>query len=230
MWVDVPLTIKIGGHLFAKGEVEVQQLKAIADVIKECHEGSDRWAVVVGGGEPARLYIDAARRLGADEARCDEIAIAVTRVHATLMLLALGELAYPEVVRDIGELRRALSVRPIAVTGGFWPGQSTFAVAALCAEATKSERLIMATNVRGLYDKDPKRHPDAKLIEEITYDELMDFLAKTSHAAGEYRMVDSVGLSVLKRSGIRLLIVDGRSPETIRRAILYNEAGTLVRS
>jgi hypothetical protein len=49
--VDVPLTIKIGGHLFAKGEVDVQQLKAIADVIKECHEGSDRWAVVVGGGE-----------------------------------------------------------------------------------------------------------------------------------------------------------------------------------
>jgi uridylate kinase len=227
--VDVPLTIKIGGHLFAKGEVDVQQLKAIADVIKECHEGSDRWAVVVGGGEPARLYIDAARRLGADEARCDEIAIAVTRVHATLMLLALGELAYPEVVRDVGELRRALSVRPIAVTGGFWPGQSTFAVAALCAEATRSERLIMATNVRGLYDRDPKRHPDAKLIEEITYDELMDFLAKTSHAAGEYRMIDSVGLSVLKRSGIRLLIVDGRSPETIRRAILYNEAGTLVR-
>jgi uridylate kinase len=42
-------------------------------------------------------------------------------------------------------------------------------------------------------------------------------------------MIDSVGLSVLKRSGIRLLIVDGRSPETIRRAILYNEAGTLVR-
>jgi hypothetical protein len=29
VWVDVPLTIKIGGHLFAKGEVDVQQLKVL---------------------------------------------------------------------------------------------------------------------------------------------------------------------------------------------------------
>ncbi len=225
----MPLTIKIGGHLFAKDEIDLQQLRSVAGVIRECHDGKDRWAVVVGGGELARLYIEAARRLGADEARCDEVAITVTRVHATLMLLALGDLAYPEVVRDVGELRRALAVRPIAVTGGFWPGQSTFAVAALCAEATGSDRLIVATNVKGLYDRDPRQHPDARLIEEITYDELMDFLAKTSHAAGEYRMMDSVGLNVLKRSRIRLLIVDGRSPESIRRAILYNEAGTVVR-
>ncbi|MDJ0273780.1 MAG: UMP kinase [Nitrososphaerota archaeon] len=225
----VPLTVKIGGHLFARNEVDVALLRAIADVIRECHDGRDRWAVVVGGGEPARAYIDAARKLGADEARCDEIAISVTRIHATLMLLALGELAYPEVVRDVGELRRALAVRPIAVTGGFWPGQSTFAVSALCAEATGSDRLIMATNVKGLYDRDPRVHPDARLIDETTYDEVMALLARTSHAAGEYRMIDSVGLSVLKRSGIRLLIVDGRSPESIRRAILYGEAGTVVR-
>jgi len=87
----------------------------------------------------------------------------------------------------------------------------------------------MATNVKGLYDRDPRVHPDARLIDETTYDEVMALLARTSHAAGEYRMIDSVGLSVLKRSGIRLLIVDGRSPESIRRAILYGEAGTVVR-
>ncbi|MCS7095202.1 MAG: UMP kinase [Thaumarchaeota archaeon] len=220
--------VKLGGHLFAKDSPDVDLIKAYARTIKECHDGSDRWVVVMGGGEPARNYIKAARSLGADEVTCDEIAIAVTRIHATLMLLALEELAYPEVVGDVGSLRRALAVRSIAVAGGLWPGQSTFAVSAICTGAIKAERLIVATDVQGVYDRDPKRHPDAKLIPRMTYDELLARLGSVSHSAGEYKLIDSVGLTVLKRSKAKLLFVDGTNPENVKRAILHSEAGTIV--
>lgn len=203
-------------------------IRGYARVIRETHDASDRWVVVVGGGDPARTYIQAARTLGADEVTCDEIAITVTRIHAALMLLALGEQAYPEVVKDIESLRRALAVRSIAVAGGLWPGQSTFAVSAVCAGAIRADRLIVATDVRGVYDRDPKLHADAKLIPSMTYDELLARLGEVSHMAGEYRLVDSVGLTVLKRSRVRLLFVDGTDPENVRRAVLHGEAGTTV--
>lgn len=224
----MPLVVKIGGHVFARGEPDVELIRAYARVLRESHDGSDRWVVVMGGGEPARAYIGAARSLGADEVTCDEIAIAVTRIHATLMLLALGDLAYPEVVRDVASLRRALAVKRVAVAGGLWPGQSTFAVSALCAGAIGADRLIVATDVKGVYDKDPKLHPDARLIPRMTYDELLSRLGSVSHSAGEYKLVDSVGLSLLKRSRVRLLFVDGTDPENVRRAILRGEAGTVV--
>ncbi|MCS7117750.1 MAG: UMP kinase [Thaumarchaeota archaeon] len=220
--------IKLGGHLFARGAPDVDLIRGYARVIRETHDASDRWVVVVGGGDPARTYIQAARTLGADEVTCDEIAITVTRIHAALMLLALGEQAYPEVVKDIESLRRALAVRSIAVAGGLWPGQSTFAVSAVCAGAIRADRLIVATDVRGVYDRDPKLHADAKLIPSMTYDELLARLGEVSHMAGEYRLVDSVGLTVLKRSRVRLLFVDGTDPENVRRAVLHGEAGTTV--
>jgi uridylate kinase len=62
----------------------------------------------------------------------------------------------------------------------------------------------------------------------MTYSELWKLLAATSHRAGEYQLIDSVGLTMLERSRTKLLFIDGRDVENIRRAILYNEAGTVV--
>lgn len=223
------LVLKIGGHLFStKNGLSVDWIKQAADVLREAHSDTDKWAVVVGGGVGARVFIEAAKRLGADETRCDEIATEVTRIHASLFIQALGEKAYPLVVKNVDDLRAALVARGIAVAGGFWPGQSTFAVAAYCAETIRAERLIVASNVEGIYDKDPRTHTDARIIPRISYGELRKIMAGSPQLAGEYRLIDNVGLSILERSRIRASIIDGRDVRNIRRAILEDYAGTII--
>ncbi|MCS7146273.1 MAG: UMP kinase [Nitrososphaerota archaeon] len=223
------LVIKIGGHLFSsEGGVSVEWIRRATEAISGSHTVDDKLVIVVGGGLGARAFIEAARKLGADETMCDEIAILVTRIHASLFIKALGEKAYPLVVRNVDELKAALVSRGLAVAGGFWPGQSTFAVAAYCAESIGADRLITVTNVEGLYDKDPRLHRDARIIPRISHSELRKLLAGSPQLAGEYRLIDNVGLSILERSKIKLYIIDGRDAENIRRAILEGYAGTIV--
>jgi len=222
------LVLKIGGHLFHREELNHKFITSVAEVIRQTLTPSDKWVVVVGGGDGARRFIEAARSLGADETTCDEIAIQVTRLHAMLFIEALKGIAHPSVPKNISELRVVLAHSNLAVVGGFWPGQSTFAVASLCAQAIKAPRMIVATDVEGVYDSDPKINPRARLIPRMTYSELWKMLASTSHRAGEYQLIDSVGLSMLERSRTKLLFIDGRNVENIRRAILRDEAGTIV--
>ncbi|MEM3040976.1 MAG: UMP kinase, partial [Nitrososphaerota archaeon] len=62
--------LKIGGHLFHREEINHKFIEAVADVVRETFSRSDKWVIVVGGGDGARRFIEAARRLGADETLC----------------------------------------------------------------------------------------------------------------------------------------------------------------
>ncbi len=221
--------VKIGGHLFSRSDgTSVDWIREAAEVLRSCHTSGEKWVLVVGGGDAAREFIKAARALGASETVCDEIAIMVTRIHASLFIQALGDVSYPNVVGSVEELRNALVSRDLAVAGGFWPGQSTFAVAAYCAETIRARKMLVATNVEGIYDKDPRMFRDARLISKMTYSELRKLMEGSPQAAGEYRMVDAVGLSILERSGISLSIIDGRDPKRLREALSKGYAGTIV--
>ncbi len=221
--------VKIGGHLFSRSDgTSVDWIREAAEVLRSCHTSGEKWVLVVGGGDAAREFIKAARALGASETVCDEIAIMVTRIHASLFIQALGDVSYPNVVGSVEELRNALVSRDLAVAGGFWPGQSTFAVAAYCAETIRARKMLVATNVEGIYDKDPRMFRDARLISRMTYSELRRLMEGSPQAAGEYRMVDAVGLSILERSGISLSIIDGRDPKRLKEALSKGYAGTIV--
>jgi len=223
------IVIKIGGHiLFGEKGVDVKLMRDYARVLRELYDGG-RWAVVVGGGSPARSYVEAARSLGLDEAASDSIAVHITRVNARLLSLLIGEKAHPVIPQTLDQLREYASLGKIVVMGGLQPGQSTVAVAALAAEAVRAEKLIIATDVEGIYTEDPKINPNARLLKEITLKQLQRILAETSHLAGEYKLIDAVGLKILARSKIPTIYLNGRNPENIRKVVLGKRVGTLVK-
>ena len=97
----------------------------------------------------------------------------VARLNARLFIEALGtDLAFADPPESLMEVRRALQVRPVVVLGGLQPGQSTTAVAALCAEYTKAERVVFSTDVDGVFTADPRKDSSAKLLTTVSYDEL----------------------------------------------------------
>jgi uridylate kinase len=174
--------------------------------------------VVTGGGITARQYIKIARSLGADEASLDNIGIEASRLNARLLVVALGNQAFPQVPRNLEDVAIARSSGKIVISGGLHPGQSTNATSALIAETVKAEKFINATDVDGIYDLDPKMNKNAKLFKKITINECIKILGSENSMAGTYELLDIVALKVIERSRISTIVI--RSDiENIKKAI-----------
>jgi len=189
---------------------------------------SKRLAVVVGGGTVARHYIGAARSLGVSRGLQDMLGIEAARLNARLLAYTLGpDHACLHIPRSVGELLEAVSHCRIVLLGGLQPGQSTAAVAAITAELLSAERLVLATTVDGVYDRDPRRHPDAKLLPRLTYAELERVLEQ-SVEPGRYELLDPQAISVLRRSCVEARVVNGLDPKNVGKAVRGEPVGTTI--
>jgi uridylate kinase len=216
--------IKLSGKAF--GDETAYELKKYASMLSKI-SNKVQPIVVAGGGKFARYYISTARSFGSDEASLDIIGIEVSRLNARLLILALGDQAYPAVPEDLEQVSKAVTTKSIVVTGGLHPGQSTNATAALIAEKVKATKFLNATDVNGIYDSDPNKNKDAKLFNEITIKKCMDLLGSEDSAAGGYDLMDLVALKVIERSKLPTVVVKS-DPAVIENAIFHNNVGTRI--
>ena len=186
--------------------------------------------VIVGGGKVARNYIKTARVLGANHVECDFIGIDITRINARLLISALGSLAYPEPATCYTEAAKAALNGQIVVMGGLIPGQTTDAVSAVLAEYVGADLLINATSVDGVYTSDPNTDNDAKKIETMTPDQLVDVVMKIDMVAGSNSPLDPLAAKIIQRCGIKTIVIDGRNPDNINEAVEGRHSGTLISS
>lgn len=220
------VVISLGGIFFADAE----KLKNAAVVFDELAHSYDL-CVVTGGGVKAREYIELARELGANEALCDYMGIALTRINAKLLIAAL-ERAYPEPFLDYKDVAVAkASDREgggrIAVMGGVSPGYTTDAVAAILAEYLNADLILIVTSVDGVYDADPHKDASAKKYNKLSPKELVAVTMKEELKAGSRIVIDPVAAKIIERSGIKTIVIDGRSdPRVIIDAIHGTHNGT----
>ena len=218
--------VKLGGFAFSSEgqhplvEEYVKLFKAMV--------GQYHLVVVTGGGPIARYYIRAAREMHVPESLCDHLGILVSRLNARLLVDGLGEYAFPEVPTTIDELKRYFASGKIVVLGGLTPGHSTNAVAAIAAETIVADLFVNATDVDGVYTGDPSKDPRAKKLDEVTMNELSEILSKTGMGAGEYDLMDLLALRIIQRSRIPTVILNGRSPENVVKALQNERTGTRV--
>ncbi len=208
------------------GYETIHELKRYAGMLSEISEKVQP-VVVAGGGKLARDYISTARSLGSDEASLDILGIEVSRLNARLMIIALGNQAYPVVPEDLEQVSKAVTASKIVVTGGLHPGQSTNATAALIAEKVKASKFLNATDVNGIYDSDPNKNENARLFNEITVKRCIDLLASEDSAAGGYDLMDIVALKVIERSKIPTVVLKS-DPAVIKKAISHTAVGTRI--
>lgn len=174
--------------------------------------------MVVGGGASARKYIKVARELGLDEAGLDHLGIQITRANAWLLVSAFGERAYPRPAEDFEEAALALRSYDRVCMGGTHPGHTTDAVAAMLAERVHADRLVIVTNVDGVYTADPRTDPDAKLVEHLTPTELLAIVGG-ARKAGSSGVVDPLAAQMLERSQLQARVVGGDDPANVAAAI-----------
>jgi len=219
--------VKLGGALFRR-EPNVTALKDMGKVLSGFVREGNQLVLVAGGGENARTYIGAARRLGAEESTCDLLGIQITRANAELLRLAMSSIASSKIPTMLSDLPHCVGSGKAVVMGGLQPGQSTNAVAALAAEITRAEILVNGTDVEGVYSEDPKKNPKAKLIRSVNVDKLLGWAMGGEVFAGRYELLDPLAIKIMQRAKIPTRFVSLADPGNILAALQGKDVGTRV--
>ncbi len=216
------IVIKLSGRVFGMDNTKVIKDYAafLVKISKICQP-----IVVAGGGTIARHYISHARSSGADESTLDELGIEISRLNAKLLIYALKNKAYSHPPTTLQEVRHAIDTGLIVVTGGLHPGQSTNGTAALIAEKVQAEQFLNATDVDGVYDKDPNKFKTAKKFKRIELKNLKSMLVHEDSVAGGYDLMDIVALKIIERSKIKTRILKANT-KMIEKAIKGGNIGT----
>lgn len=213
-----PVVISFGGSILAPDEPEPKRLletaRAILSLAAERHV-----FVVIGGGAPARKAIKAARQSGATETELDEVGIAATRLNARTFLAilhGLGALCNTHIPLTTDDA--ASSKRQITVMGGTVPGHSTDFVGAELAVKTGADRLVIATNVDGVYSADPRVDPAAVRLDRLTHKQLLDIAGSEWKEAGQSGVVDGPASKLAAETGLHVCVVDGSNLDAVAGA------------
>lgn len=223
------VVVSIGGSVLIPEKDDAKYIKTLADMLKETSE-SVCLMVVCGGGKISRYYSQTGRELGGSVYQLDELGIAVTRINAGLLSIALGDAGINKVPLTPKECADLSEPGKIPVMGGTEPGHTTDAVAAMIAKNVGAARIVNASNVDAVYSADPRVDPNAKRFSEMTIDELKS-VVYSDHDAGKSSVFDPMGVQIAKESKIDLFMVDGRDLQELKNAILGKKIkGTIVRS
>ena len=225
--------IKVSGEAMAGEQhfgLDFDTVLKICESIKECVSLGAEVAIVVGGGNFWR-----GRTSGKmDRTRADHMGMLATVINA----LALGD-ALEQLGVDV-RVQTAISMQQVAepyirnkavrhlekgrvVVFGCGTGNpffSTDTAASLRAAEIDAEIIFKATNVDGVYDCDPKTHPESKKYDELKY---IDVLSQGLH------VMDSTAASLCMDNNIPILVFNLNDPKNIVRAICGETIGTIVK-
>jgi|Deesub1362A_J573_1020465.scaffolds.fasta_scaffold00749_5 uridylate kinase len=211
------VVISIGGSVIAPDGLDVDYIRDLARLLERMRNLYKIY-VVVGGGRVARKYIDAARYLGGDEGLLDRIGIEITRANAMVLASAVKS-ACTFIPRTVEEACVAGMNSPVVVMGGTVPGHTTDAVSVLLAEAVGARRVVNATSVDGVYDRDPHKHTDAVKYDELSYEDALRICLVGDGRAGPNVVLDPLAIRIAWRSGIRIYVLNGRDLENLEAAV-----------
>jgi len=221
------LVIRIGGSVVASPFNPVL-MKAYVELLLNLRRQGHVVAAVVGGGSLSRELIKTAHAMGLSETAQDEVAISVSRLMAQLFVLRLGKNGTITVPTNIEEAAELLEKGRIVVMGGLKPGMTTDTVASMLAERVNADLLVKATDVDGVFTRDPKKYKDAKRLERLSFDDLFGFFEKEQHEAGIHQVLDPEAVRILQKKRIKTVVVNGFKPENVLLAVKGEKVGTVI--
>ena len=221
------IVISLGGSLLTS-DFSAKNIQKYASEILSIAK-KHKIIVVIGGGKIARQYINIADNLNVDDYKKDYVAIKLTIANAALFAAGLRDKANQEIkTTDLEISEQFKNSKKIIICGGTVPGQSTDGVAANLAKKIKADLMINATNINGVYDKNPTEFKDAKKIDKLDYDNFLSILKNNEQAPGKYGLCDYGAVEILQKEKIPLIVIDGRDPKEISNAIDGTHHGSIV--
>lgn len=222
------IVIRIGGSVVASPPNPVLIGKYV-NLLKNLKRQGHEVVAIVGGGALARDFIKVAGELGLDEANRDWIAIYVSRLFAQLFVMLLDDAGCGTVPVSLDEADACLKRGKVVVMGGLKPGMTTDTVAAMISEKINADLLVKASNVDGIFTKDPKKYPNAKKIDKLRFKDLTRLFEENQHKAGIHQIIDPEAIKILEKSKMKMVVVNGFKPENLMSAVKGEKIGTTIR-
>lgn len=228
------ILLKISGEVLAgeKGTgFDSASLNSICCAIRDVQAMGVEVGLVVGGGN----FWRGRSSENMDRARADHIGMLATVMNAVMLEETLRNLGVKATAQSAipmntvaepfsqREALRRLSEGEVVIFGGGTgsPFFSTDTCAAIRAAEIGAEIIFKATNVDGVYDKDPNKFPDAVKYDELTMDEVLE---------KNLKVMDSAAASLCRDSRINILVFNLRDPQNIVRAVSGETIGTTVKN
>lgn len=227
--------LKLSGEVFSKegkgSGLHLRTLHTLAKHIKDVIHHGIQLAIVTGGGNIWRYRDNTAS--GIERTVSDYMGMLATIFNGValqaslesigvqtrvLSAIQIPQLAEPYIRRRA--LRHLEKGRVVICAGGTGnPFFTTDTTAALRASELGCDILLKATNVKGIYDRDPKLYRNAKRYKELTYAEALE---------KHLDVMDQAAFSLCQDQPLPIRVFDFRKSENLLKAALGEDVGTLV--
>ncbi len=224
--------LKLSGEALAGNKesgLDFPTVENICRSIKKTHDAGAQIGIVVGGGN----FWRGRSSNSSDRARADHIGMLATTMNALAVADVLESLGCTVRVQTaitmqqvaepfiLGKALRHLEKGRIVIfgcgTGN--PFFSTDSAASLRAAELKADIILKATMVDGIYDKDPKKFPDAVKYDVITHHEVL---------VKRLQVMDSAAAAICTENNIPIIVFNLDNPDNIYDAVMGKNVGTLV--
>ncbi|OGJ57268.1 UMP kinase [Candidatus Peribacteria bacterium RIFCSPLOWO2_12_FULL_55_15] len=229
------ILLKLSGEVFSKegkgSGLHLRTLHTLAGHMKDVIHHDIQLVIVTGGGNIWRYRDNAAS--GIERTVSDYMGMLATIFNGValqaslesigvqtrvLSAIQIPQLAEPYIRRRA--LRHLEKGRVVICVGGTGnPFFTTDTTAALRASELSCNVLLKATNVNGIYDRDPKRHRNAKRYKELTYTEALE---------KHLDIMDQAAFSLCQDQRLPIRVFDFRKSGNLLKAALGEDVGTLV--
>lgn len=226
------ILLKLSGEVLAgeKGTgLDFDTVNSVCKVIKECADMGVQIGIVVGGGNFWR-----GRSSGdMDRTRADHMGMLATVMNSLALQESLIQCGNDAVVMTALDIQRVaepfnkdkavkLMENGSIVIFGCGTGSPFFSTdsgAALRAAEIGADIFFKATNVDGVFDKDPNKFPDAVKFDTVTHDKLLEM---------HLGVMDNTAAALAQNSNMPVLVFNLNDPENIKKAVLGEKIGTVV--
>ncbi len=233
---DRRVVLKLSGEAFADPEldfgIDPKNIERVAREIAESQSEGYEIGVVVGGGNIFRGVSNAAE--GMDRASADYMGMLATVINALALRESLDQQGIPSRVQTaisiqqvaepyirLRAIRHLEKGRVVILAGGTGnPFFTTDTTAALRAAEIGAGMVLKATKVDGVYSSDPRQDPNAELLTEVSY---LDVISRG------LRVMDSTAITMCMDNKLPIRVFNQTVPGNIPRAVRGESIGTLVR-
>jgi len=227
--------IKISGEALAgekKHGFDFDFISEVCKTVKSCADMGVQVGIVIGGGNFWRGVKDGAGKV--ERVSADRMGMLATTMNC---------LAVCDVFKQLGAKAKVMTAVDIQGVGerydtaksieymeqgnivlfAFGTGQpffSTDTAAVLRAAEIHADAILLAKNIDGVYDDDPRKNPEAKKFDEISYDEVL---------ARHLAVMDTTATGLAMDNNIPVIVFALAEPENIVRVLGGEQIGTVVK-
>jgi len=201
------IALSLGGSLIIPNDVNVVFLKQFVKTIRK-NTKKHKFIIVCGGGSIARKYISSLKSININETLQSFSGISATRMNARFMSYFFNQDPKKGIPVKMEQIHKYLRKQNIVFCGAleYHPHQTSDSTTAEIAHHFKTI-FINLTDIKGLYNKNPKKFKNAKLIKKISWKGFHKMANKEKFSPGQHFVLDQKASVLILKNKIPTYIL-----------------------